>query len=219
VRWLRRIFASGVDEVVRSAKLHLRLSLEAVQVLRDLVSQGTSSKSIIDECARKVAALESEGDNIAREVIDKIARGAVVPTVLHVVAALVSNMDDILDTAYFALKEMKRGSHMWSSAQVQLVIVNDFKEMLDLASLMLEYVYRMLEAAREDELRHYAELARSLEEEVDEVKEAVLDKIYGLNASAVEFNHLLSLIYAADRIADSARDLANHILLLLTSAR
>jgi Phosphate transport regulator (distant homolog of PhoU) len=164
-----------------------------------------------------VTALEREGDEIVRELMDKVAQGAVVPTVTNVVMVMLDNIDNVLDMIYFAVKEVKRGYHLWSNEQIYAVVSSEVKEMLDLSKTMLEYLQNMLNVKDDDEIRRYARLISSLEEEIDEIKETILDKIYGVELSAVAFNHLVSLVYTADKIADNIQDAAYHLATVLAS--
>ncbi len=119
---------------------------------------------------------------------------------------------------YFAIKEVKRGHHLWTNEQVYAVVSAEVKEMLDLSKTMLEYLQNMLNARDVDDTRRYARLISSLEEEIDEIKENILDRIYSLELSAVAFNHLVSLVYTADKIADNIQDAAYHLATVLSSA-
>ncbi|MGB9706241.1 MAG: DUF47 family protein, partial [Pyrobaculum sp.] len=87
----------------------------------------------------------------------------------------------------------------------------------DLVKSMLEYLHNMLRTSDAEELRRHARIISSLEEEIDEIKEAILDKIYNLELNAVEFNHVVSLIYTADKIADNVQDAAYHLATVITS--
>jgi len=82
----------------------------------------------------------------------------------------------------------------------------------------LEYFQKMLNVKKVEEVKHYARIVSSLEEEIDEIKEDALDKIYGLELTAVEFNHLVMLVFTADKIADNLQDAAYHLVTVVSSA-
>ncbi len=215
---LKKIFSTGLEDIREKIGDHIALSQESLLILQGLLLNKSLDRSAVDEAVRKVTALEREGDEIVRDLMDKVAQGAVVPTITNVVMVMLDNVDNVLDMIYFAIKEVKRGHHLWTSEQIYAVVSAEVKEMLDLSKTMLEYLQNMLNARDVDDIRRYARLISSLEEEIDEIKENILDRIYGLELSAVAFNHLVSLVYTADKIADNIQDAAYHLATVLSSA-
>jgi predicted phosphate transport protein (TIGR00153 family) len=217
VQRLKKIFSTGLEDIREKIGDHIALSQESLLILQGLILNKSLDRSAVDEAVRKATALEREGDEIVRDLMDKVAHGAVVPTITNVVMVMLDNVDNVLDMIYFAIKEVKRGHHLWTSEQVYAVVSAEVKEMLDLSKTMLEYLQNMLNARDVDDTRRYARLISSLEEEIDEIKENILDRIYGLELSAVAFNHLVSLVYTADKIADNIQDAAYHLATVLSS--
>ncbi|MEZ0319461.1 MAG: DUF47 family protein, partial [Pyrobaculum sp.] len=217
VQRLRRIFTSGLNEFRDKMSSHLELSHQSFQILMSLIERRDVGKSEVDEAVRKITALEREGDELVRDMVDEVAQGAVVPTITNVVLIFLDNVDNILDMVYFCAKEIKRGFHLWQKDYVYNIISNEVKEILNLSKTMLEYLQKMIKMKNEEELRHYARIIGTLEEEIDEIKENSLDKIYGLDLGAVEFNHLITLIYTADKIADNIQDAAYHLVTIVAS--
>jgi predicted phosphate transport protein (TIGR00153 family) len=218
VQRLKKIFSTGLEDIREKIGDHIALSQESLLILQGLILNKSLDRSAVDEAVRKATALEREGDEIVRDLMDKVAQGAVVPTITNVVMVMLDNVDNVLDMIYFAIKEVKRGHHLWTSEQIYAVVSAEVKEMLDLSKIMLEYLQNMLNARDVDDTRRYARLISSLEEEIDEIKENILDRIYGLELSAVAFNHLVSLVYTADKIADNIQDAAYHLATVLSSA-
>jgi len=218
VQRLKKIFSTGLEDIREKIGNHIALSQESLLILQGLLVNKSLDRSAVDEAVRKATALEREGDEIVRDLMDKVAQGAVVPTITNVVMVMLDNVDNVLDMIYFAIKEVKRGHHLWTSEQIYAIVSAEVKEMLDLSKTMLEYLQNMLNARDVDDIRRYARLISSLEEEIDEIKENILDKIYGLELSAVAFNHLVSLVYTADKIADNIQDAAYHLATVLSSA-
>lgn len=214
---LKKIFSTGLEDIREKIGDHIALSQESLLILQGIILNKSLDRSAVDEAVRKATALEREGDEIVRDLMDKVAQGAVVPTITNVVMVMLDNVDNVLDMIYFAIKEVKRGHHLWTNEQVYAVVSAEVKEMLDLSKTMLEYLQNMLNARDVDDIRRYARLISSLEEEIDEIKENILDRIYGLELSAVAFNHLVSLVYTADKIADNIQDAAYHLATVLSS--
>jgi len=218
VQRIKRIFTSGVEDVKAKIASHLELSRQSLEILLQLLSARAAAKSDVDEAMRKITALEREGDEIIRGLVDEVTQGAVVPTVTNLVLILLDNVDNVLDLIYFAVKEIRRGFHLWQKESVYAIVANEVREIFNLIKSMLEYFQKMLSAGKVEEVKHYARIVSSLEEEIDEIKEDVLDKIYGLELTAVEFNHLVALVFTADKIADNIQDAAYHLVTVVSSA-
>jgi len=218
VQRIKRIFTSGVEDVKAKIASHLELSRQSLEVLLQLLSARAAARSDVDEAMRKITALEREGDEIIRGLVDEVTQGAVVPTVTNLVLILLENVDNVLDLIYFAVKEIRRGFHLWQKESVYAIATNEVREIFNLIKSMLEYFQKMLNAKKIEEVKHYARIISSLEEEIDEVKEGVLDRIYGLELTAVEFNHLVTLVFTADKIADNIQDAAYHLVTVVSSA-
>lgn len=214
---LKRLFISGIEEIKTSLAAHIELSQESLAIVGNLIQSRNLSKTDIDEVMRKITALEREGDEIVRLLVDKVTQGSVVPTVTNVVLILLDNADNILDMIYFAIKEIKRGYHLWNNDFIYDIINNYVREILDLVKTMIEYFRNMLNTKNYEELVRYARIISSLEEEIDEIKENILDKVYSVNLTAVEFNHITSLIYTVDKIADNIQDAAYHLVTIMSS--
>jgi len=181
VQRLKKIFSTGLEDIREKIGDHIALSQESLLILQGLLLNKSLDRSAVDEAVRKVTALEREGDEIVRDLVDKVAQGAVVPTITNVVMVMLDNVDNVLDMIYFAIKEVKRGYHLWTSEQVYAVVSAEVKEMLGLSKTMLEYLQNMLNAKDVDDTRRYARLISSLEEEIDEIKENILDRYTALS--------------------------------------
>lgn len=215
---LKRWFTSGWDIVVNQLNAHLSYSLQALDQIQQVISKSDLTEDYLDEVVRKIAAMEREGDEIIRRLDDNISKGALVPSVMGNAELLLDRIDNILDNIYYISKEIRRGYRVWKNESIKKIIVGRFKEVLDLDRTIIEYMNLMLSKSRDLEFcSRYARMVSTLEEEVDEVKEYILDEVYKLDLTAVEFNHIISLIYSADRIADNAQDAVQLLISIMST--
>ncbi|MBP1449762.1 MAG: DUF47 family protein [Thermoproteus sp.] len=199
-------------------KTHISYSLQALDLIYNIISNKNLDENYLDEIVRKISAIEREGDEIIRRLDDEITRGALVPSVIGNTELLLDRIDNILDNIYYIAKEIRRGYIVWRNEEIKKIISGKFREMVDLDKTSIEYIRLMLERSRDLEFcGRYARMVSTLEEEVDEVKEHILDEVYKLNLSAVEFNHIISLIYSADRIADNTQDAVQLLLSIIST--
>lgn len=205
----RRFFTSGWDDIVESLKTHIGYSVQALELIYGVINAADLGEAYLDEVVRKIAALEREGDEIIRRIHDEMAKGALVPSAMGNAELLLDRFDNVLDSIYYIAKEIRRGFIVWRNESIRKIISGQFKEMLNLDKTAIEYISMVLDKSRDLEFcGRYARMISTLEEEVDEVKERILDEVYKLNLNAVEFNHVISLIYTADKIADNLQDAA-----------
>jgi len=196
---------------------HSTLSIQALDLIRGIVSSKTVDAVSVDEVVRRIAALEREGDEIMRSLGDAAVQGLVAPTITSTLMLLLDNVDNVLDLAYYLAKEIGRGFKLWVNEGVSAIVRGSVREMLDLDRAALEYLQSLFRTLEVDEAKRLARLISSLEEEIDEVKERALDEAYSREYTAVEFTHVTSLIYSADKIADNVQDAAFHFLTIISS--
>lgn len=215
---LKRWFTSGWDEIVEGLKAHIGYSHQSIEFLEQILKETELNEVYLDEIVRKIAAIEREGDEIIRKLDDNITKGALVPSVMGSAELLLDRIDNILDNIYYISKEIKRGYRVWKNDNIRKIIIGKFKEMLDLDKTIIEYIGLILDRSRDLEFcSRYARIVSTLEEEVDEIKEYILDEVYQLALSAVEFNHIISLIYSADKIADNAQDAVQLLISIIST--
>lgn len=215
---LKKWFTSGWDDIANHLKTHISYSLQALDLIYNIISNKNLDENYLDEIVRKISAIEREGDEIIRRLDDEITKGALVPSVIGNAELLLDRIDNILDNIYYIAKEIRRGYIVWRNEEIKKIISGKFREMVDLDKTSIEYIGLMLERSRDLEFcGRYARMVSTLEEEVDEVKEHILDEVYKLNLSAVEFNHIISLIYSADRIADNTQDAVQLLLSIIST--
>ncbi|MFN7106201.1 MAG: DUF47 family protein, partial [Pyrobaculum sp.] len=176
---IKKIFTGGIEDIKKKIGKHLELCQQSLQGLQSLISRDLT-KIEVDEVMRKITALEREGDEITRELVDQVAQGSVVPTITHIMLILLDNIDNVLDLTYFAVKEIRRGFHLWEKDYIYSILSNETREILNINKTMLEYLESLVKSRNDEEMRHYTRLINSLEEEIDEIKEEILDKIYSL---------------------------------------
>ncbi|MFB6490745.1 MAG: DUF47 domain-containing protein [Thermoproteus sp. AZ2] len=205
----KRLFTSGWDSITAGLKTHIGYSTQALELIYGVINAADLNEAYLDEVVRKISALEREGDEIIRRLHDEMAKGALVPSAMGNAELLLDRFDNVLDSIYYIAKEIRRGFIVWRNESIRKVVSGQLKEMLDLDKTAIEYISIILDKSRDLEFcGRYARMVSTLEEEVDEVKERILDEVYKLNLSAVEFNHVISLIYTADKIADNLQDAA-----------
>jgi len=215
----------GEREFLDKLVTHLRLSQRALDILESMVLSAVEnnniSKTKVSEGMREIAALEREGDEIVRQVNDEILKGAVPITTASIMDTILNKSDDILDGIHVLSRELRRTYFLCNTDPVRKFLGEEFLEMLRIGK---EALKNLIEVINDLNTKSFSDIRvmvmgiQKLEEEVDDIKDSALDKLYS-NAKELtylEFMSNTSLIFGIDNVLDSIKDIA-YMLLTLTS--
>ncbi|NPA23927.1 MAG: DUF47 family protein [Crenarchaeota archaeon] len=195
---------------------HLALSMRAIEILT------APECRLGNQCLKKIAELEKRGDEISREISQLLSRGAVTAHALNIIEIMANKIDDVLDEIYVLSKEFERlvrySRNKEIVTRVHMYITEAGKRASQAIKSLQEIYNTVINGSIGDSRSRMIEIER-IEEEVDEMKERMLDNIYSYadNMSLVEFHSAVSITYMMDTVVDKLRDLAELTLLLLIS--
>jgi predicted phosphate transport protein (TIGR00153 family) len=216
----------GEREFLDKLVTHLRLSQRALDILESMVLSAVEnnniSKTKVSEGMREIAALEREGDEIVRQVNDEILKGAVPITTASIMDTILNKSDDILDGIHVLSRELRRTYFLCNTNPVRKFLGEEFLEMLRIGK---EALKNLIEVINDLNTKSFSDIRvmvmgiQKLEEEVDDIKDSALDKLYS-NAKELtylEFMSNTSLIFGIDDVLDSIKDIAYMLLTLVST--
>jgi hypothetical protein len=216
----------GEREFLDKLVTHLRLSQRALDILENMVLSAVEnnniSKTKVSEGMREIAALEREGDEIVRQVNDEILKGAVPITTASIMDTILNKSDDILDGIHVLSRELRRTYFLCNTNPVRKFLGEEFLEMLRIGK---EALKNLIEVINDLNTKSFSDIRvmvmgiQKLEEEVDDIKDSALDKLYS-NAKELtylEFMSNTSLIFGIDDVLDSIKDIAYMLLTLIST--
>jgi Phosphate transport regulator (distant homolog of PhoU) len=216
----------GEREFLDKLVTHLRLSQRALDILESMVLSAVEnnniSKTKVSEGMREIAALEREGDEIVRQVNDEILKGAVPITTASIMDTILNKSDDILDGIHVLSRELRRTYFLCNTDPVRKFLGEEFLEMLRIGK---EALKNLIEVINDLNTKSFSDIRvmvmgiQKLEEEVDDIKDSALDKLYS-NAKELtylEFMSNTSLIFGIDDVLDSIKDIAYMLLTLVST--
>lgn len=216
----------GEREFLDKLVAHLRLSQRALDILESMVLSAVEnnniSKTKVSEGMREIAALEREGDEIVRQVNDEILKGAVPITTASIMDTILNKSDDILDGIHVLSRELRRTYFLCNTNPVRKFLGEEFLEMLRIGK---EALKNLIEIINDLNTKSFSDIRvmvmgiQKLEEEVDDIKDSALDKLYS-NAKELtylEFMSNTSLIFGIDDVLDSIKDIAYMLLTLIST--
>jgi predicted phosphate transport protein (TIGR00153 family) len=216
----------GEREFLDKLVAHLRLSQRALDILESMVLSAVEnnniSKTKVSEGMREIAALEREGDEIVRQVNDEILKGAVPITTASIMDTILNKSDDVLDGIHVLSRELRRTYFLCNTNPVRKFLGEEFLEMLRIGK---EALKNLIEVINDLNTKSFSDIRvmvmgiQKLEEEVDDIKDSALDKLYS-NAKELtylEFMSNTSLIFGIDDVLDSIKDIAYMLLTLIST--
>ncbi len=209
------MFKGGEKELVERLVKHVDLSIQALQ---KLVSEECVGN--LTSCVRIISELEKKGDDIAREIHELMSRSALSVPVFTIVEILVHKIDDILDEINILVRELDRlFKFSTSRSLIERVcgyVGQSGKIALESLMLLKDLLTNIFTKDLPD-LRGIVTKIERFEEEVDELKNEMLEFVYSnsRNLSNVEFYASLSVTYMLDTVLDRVKDAAELILILV----
>ncbi len=216
----------GEREFLSRLITHLELSQKAIEILEGMVlsavENNTISKTKVSEGMREISALEREGDEIVRQMNDFVLKGAIPITTASIMDTILNKSDDILDGIHVLSRELRRTYYLCNTEPVRKFLSEEFLEMIRIGKealkSLLEIINRLDKASFSD-IRVMVMGIQKLEEEVDDIKDSALDKLYASakELTYVEFMSSMSLIFGIDDVLDSIKDIAYMLLTLIST--
>jgi predicted phosphate transport protein (TIGR00153 family) len=219
---LQRIIETEEEGVLRSISSYKDLWIRSIEVLREEL---TAQPDRVDSLNQEMSALEKAGDERTVEIKEKVDSGAIAPSLLVDMNRLVDKCDDVLDKAHYLSREIRRYAHARASInggvtpEIEGEAVKSFEHMLALAKEGIELLVSMLSSKRFSELSQYRKKIEQIEEEVDEVKDRLLDSLYRYSTSVpyIVFEHLSTVVHKIDDIVDASEDIADVVVTVSAS--
>jgi predicted phosphate transport protein (TIGR00153 family) len=230
VRRVKDFFVPGEKDAFQRIEELARLGEEALQLLVKLFSHprnghktenGNGSYPEIEEWVQRINILEKEGDKITQSIEEMLGRGAISASLSSEFTRLVDNVDSIIDRAHGLSRQLRRITRR------PLREAKEFddsfrKEQVRLIEIGLKQVHvfqRLLEIAATDRDQGFklaADIER-LEEEGDDVKDGMLDEIYGSweKLDYAQFHNYLETTIEADDILDLCEDASDVVLAIM----
>ncbi len=214
----------GEREFLGKLAAHVGLSQRALSILEEMVlsavENNNASKTKVSEGMREIAALEREGDEIVRQVNDYVLKGAVPIVAASIMDTILNKSDDILDGIHVLSRELRRTYYLCNTEPIRKFLSEEFLEMLRIGK---EAMRMLIEILNNLDKRGFADIRvmvmgiEKLEEEVDDIKDSALDKLYASakELTYVEFMSSMSLIFGIDDVLDSIKDIAYMLLTLI----
>lgn len=214
--FLKRFLMIGEKNVLSRLTNYVDLAQHSISYLKLMLTEGNADYEDLNE---KIMLIEKEGDDYTVDMNHDITSGAISSNLMDTLINLVDKCDDLLDDTYFISREIRRmmrthGKNEQSSEDLMVHSYSRLNEMLSYGDKALVLVKDLLNSADISIIKSKRKEIESLEEEVDELKDNLIDEVYrdADSISFLMFDHIMSLVHKVDDFLDYCEDISDDVL-------
>lgn len=216
--------AKTAENAIEKAISHAKKAQECVLVLQKGINALLLDKDYSkgSELLKDIDKIESDADDIRREILEDISKGELNPSVRMDLSHLVKRIDDVANCANGVGRLGSTVSReFWDQLSQETVnfIIEEMEKTVECATL-LDNIIIALSESRED-VKEISFKINELEHDVDvlsyKVKESLQKTKFKINIfTGILINNTLVFL---DSISDAVEEVADYILLLTVSKR
>src|SRR6266487_1122435 len=220
-RRVKGFFVPGEKDAFLRIQELAGLAEEALQLLVKILSSPINGLKEIESYTERINLLEKDGDKITRSLEEMIGRGSMTASLDYDFGRLADNVDSILDRAHGLSRQLRRVTRRPLREAKEFDTTNR-KEMIQLIEIGLTQLraFRKLLTIAGTNRNQAIDLAREierLEEQGDDVKDAMLDELYGSweKLDYASFHNYLETTIEADDILDLCEDASDLVIAVM----
>jgi uncharacterized protein Yka (UPF0111/DUF47 family) len=222
IRRIRAFFLPGEKEAFGRISELARLGEDALELLVKILSHSGNVAEIEVETGR-ISTLEKEGDKISQALEEEIGKGSISASLANDFGRLVDCVDSVLDRAHSLSRQLRRIAKrpLRGPEEFDASFRKEQVRLVEIGRKELRILRELLSTAGSDRTKAYA-MAREieeLEEKGDDVKDTMLDEVYGSweKLDYASFNNYIQTTIEADDILDLCED-ASDLVIAVTKA-
>ena len=218
--FLKRLMVVGERQVLQKMTYYAELIESSSNYIMEMIS-GESEN--LETLAENVYEKEKEGDSLTFNLKNIITSGAIGSNLMDNFLDLAETFDDILDKAYWISREVvrARNSPLFQDEREKFIrnVYSNFIDIINSNISASKLIKQILEANNLEEIRAKREEIERLEQEVDEMKDGIIDLLYKKSDSIsyLAFNHLNSMVHILDDMLDGCEDVSDIVLTIVQS--
>lgn len=218
---MKGFFLPGEKEAFGRVNELARLGEEALDLLVKILSGTHNGLVDVESYTDKISALEKEGDMITQSIEEKLGKGSISASLTNDFERLVESVDSVLDRAHSLSRQLRRVTKhpLRQAKEIDARIRKDQVRLIEIGREQLHTLRQLLDTAGSDRAKAL-EMAREiekLEEQGDDVKDAMLDEIYGSweKLDYASFHNYIQTTIEADDILDLCEDASDLVIAVM----
>lgn len=219
--FFKKFLVVGEKQILQELETFFNIGIKAdTEISQMLLNFGNGT----DRNFERVREMEKSADEISNNLHMEITHGAVSSTLMGTLSELVEKCDTIIDASYFIVREIRRYSHAISASGNNVPdkvreSYTVFTRMIEKHTESLKIILEMLRSGNLDQMRDTRRLIERKEEEVDEMKDDLIDSLYreSENIKYLTFIHLMEMVHKIDDLLDYCEDISDLLLNIANS--
>lgn len=193
----------------------------------DLLKMLDCSSQDISQFKESIRKHEMDGDHITFQLKNEITNGAITPNLMESFNLLIDKCDDILDSIYYMSREILRYQDFLSlnDGKVRETTCKYYSRLKNMLLYNIDAqksILNMLDESSIDKMVSLWSRVSNLEEEVDDLKDSILDSLYkeAKELHYLTFLHLVEITHKIDDLLDTSQDISDlliNIVITVTS--
>jgi hypothetical protein len=218
--FLKRLMVVGERQVLQKMTYYAELIESSSTYIMEMISGENEN---LETLAENVYEKEKEGDSLTFNLKNIITSGAIGSNLMDNFLELAETFDDILDKTYWISREIvrARNSPLFKDEREKFIrnVYSNFIDIINSNISASKLIKQILEANNLEEIRSKREEIERLEQEVDEMKDGIIDLLYKKSDSIsyLAFNHLNSMVHILDDMLDGCEDVSDIVLTIVQS--
>ncbi len=221
VRRVKKFFLPGEKEAFSRIEELARLGGESLDLIIKILSASKDDLAEVESLTARISALEKEGDKITQSVEESVGRGSITASLSNDFGRLVDCVDSILDRAHSFSRQQQRVARwpLREPIEVDASLRKEQVRLIQIGQLQVQLLRKLLGSAGSDRAVAIS-LAReieNLEEQGDDVKDGMMDQIYGSweRLDFASFNNYIQTTIEADDILDLCEDASDLVIAVM----
>ncbi len=221
IRRVKKLFQPGEKEAFSRIEEMARLGEESLELLVKILSGTKNGLAEVESYTARISALEKEGDRITQSLEESLGRGSITASLSNDFERLVDSVDSILDRAHSLSRQLRRVTKrpLREAKEFDASLREEQVRLIQIGQFQVQLLRKLLGTAGSDRVAAIS-LAReieNLEEQGDDVKDSMLDEIYGSweKLDFASFNNYIQTTIEADDILDLCEDASDLVVAVM----
>ena len=221
IRRVRNFFQPGEKEAFDRIGELARLGEEAIDLLIKILSGTRNGLAEVVTYTDRISALEKEGDRITQSLEEELGKGSISASLANDFGRLVDTVDSILDRAHSLSRQLKRVTKrpLREAKEFDASFRKEQVRLVEIGRSQLQILRNLLNIAGSNRTKamDMTREIEKLEEQGDDVKDAMLDEIYGSweKLDYASFHNYIQTTIEADDILDLCEDASDLVIAVM----
>ena len=215
IRRVKGFFQLGERDAFTRIDELARLGEESLHLLVKILTNSPNGLSDIETCTNRISLLEKQGDKIVQSLEEMFGKGSISALLMREFERLADSVDGVLDRAHALSRQIRRVTKrpLREAKEFDAIIRKDQVRLIEIG------LRKLFNIAGSD-MRQSLELAKRielLEEQGDDIKDNMLDEIYGSWEALdyASFHNYLETTIEADDILDRCEDASDLVIVIM----